>query len=262
VNADELKSRIAGLPQVEGFTYWSYKRREFRRNVEALDLNNFLNWPAVGITMHLGAWPWVEYELLALMKERPNWLWIKEDDFGGIEFFHGVDPSLSPNSVHMAYHLLQWEKATGLKIQDMQSIVEFGGGFGSMCKLIHRLGFKGKYVIYDFPEFAALQEYYLSNLLPPGYQIQWASLPPALPKTTDLWLATWSFSEMPVAERPKVIERTRAKSYLIGYQDVFEWGDNIAWFEEWSRAKPDYEWKTQPLDHQDGKHYYLFGVKK
>ena len=43
-------------------------------------------------------------------------------------------------------------------------IVEFGGGYGSMCRLLHKLGFSGQYFIYDLPEFVALQRYFLKSI--------------------------------------------------------------------------------------------------
>lgn len=265
MNQAELQNLIAELPPVEGQTFWDYKRREFRRNVAELDTANFLNWPSIGITMHLGAWPWVDFEYFAVIKERPEWdiaLW--ENAFGGIEFYNRLDPLTSPNLIHMAYHLLQWEKATGRKVQDLKSVVEFGGGFGSMAKLIHRLGFTGQYTIYDLPEMSLLQEFYLSQTLE-HHNVQWVNGPHGSgkqPATADLWLATWSFSEVPISDRAGIINQCKPESYLIGYQNIFEWNDNIGWFTEFSRSKPKYQWTTQRLEHQDGEHYYLFGVKK
>jgi hypothetical protein len=49
----------------------------------------------------------------------------------------------------------------GSCLHDADCIVEFGGGFGSMCRLIGALGFRGRYVIFDLPPVLALQRYYL-----------------------------------------------------------------------------------------------------
>jgi hypothetical protein len=44
---------------------------------------------------------------------------------------------------------------------DTDCIIEFGGGFGSMCRLVHALGFRGQHIIFDLPPVWALQRYYL-----------------------------------------------------------------------------------------------------
>ena len=33
-----------------------------------------------------------------------------------------------------------------------------------MCRLFHQLGFSGRYVIYDLPQFSALQAFYLGSV--------------------------------------------------------------------------------------------------
>lgn len=267
MNAEEFRNRIATLPPVEGNTYWDDKRREFRHSVQHEDFTRFLRWNSIGITMYLGGWPWVEHEYREVQRERPEWASaLKEDEFGGADYYH-VDPTTNANVVHMAYHLLQWEKATGRKVAELDSLLEVGGGYGCMAKVVHRLGFRGKYYIYDLPEFSLLQEFYLAQVLQPGsYNIEWINTrvrgKGRLPRTVGLWLATWSFSEFPKPLRDEVISQTTPASYLIGYQHTFEWVDNQFWFEEYQRHHPEYDWQIQRLSHQDGQHWYLFGVRK
>ena len=56
-------------------------------------------------------------------------------------------------------------------------IVEFGGGYGSMCRLVRKLGFKGRYVIFDLRPILALQKYYLGlHGVEAGYDLTAANL--------------------------------------------------------------------------------------
>jgi len=46
-----------------------------------------------------------------------------------------------------------WERKTGLHINQMKSIVEFGGGYGLLCAFLCTISkFRGNYHSYDFPE--------------------------------------------------------------------------------------------------------------
>lgn len=42
-------------------------------------------------------------------------------------------------------------------------VLEFGGGYGSLCRGFHRCGFKGKYMIFYFPHFSTLQRFFLGS---------------------------------------------------------------------------------------------------
>jgi hypothetical protein len=72
-------------------------------------------------------------------------------------------PMFSTNAMAIAHalHLFRFHSRLGSYLHDADCIVEFGGGFGSMCRLIGALGFRGRYVIFDLPPVLALQRYYL-----------------------------------------------------------------------------------------------------
>lgn len=70
-------------------------------------------------------------------------------------------PESTSTTIHHAYHLSMFEGKTGVRMDDMSFIFEFGGGYGDTCRIIHRLGFKGNYVICDLPELLALQRFFL-----------------------------------------------------------------------------------------------------
>ena len=102
---------------------------------------------------------------------RPDWkqVWeeiLEEDSAGDPKPYKGYRRS-SGNRIHQAYHLARFQEETGLPVSRFPLIVEFGGGYGSLCRLVHKLGFKGQYIIFDLPEFVALQKFYLGSLAMP-----------------------------------------------------------------------------------------------
>ena len=155
--------------------------------------------------------------------------------------------------------------------------MEFGGGYGSLCRIVHKLGFQGRYVIFDLPEFAALQKFYLgllgSPLVPekeaspgdPG--ILCTSELPELDAATrneatrGIFIATWSLSETGESLREHVVTLPgieSAAAYLIAYQRDFGGVDNPRFFDEWRASKPGIHWVHSEIAHMPGN-YYLFG---
>ena len=49
-------------------------------------------------------------------------------------------------------------------ILDHDLLIEFGGGYGSMCRLIKNMGYEVFYIIYDLKHLNLIQEYFLSNI--------------------------------------------------------------------------------------------------
>lgn len=176
-------------------------------------------------------------------------------------FGHGIgQSSLDLNLIHQAYHILRWQEATGLNIADMQSIYEFGGGYGAMALVCNRLGFKGKYYIYDLPEFALLQQWYLEEC---GVEnVTWMkdhksrygfNLP------VDLFIACYSLSETDFAERDDFLTRSPAKSYLFLYSNKFEQYDNIEYFQRDHSFPPVKNWMHSHIEHLPPESWYSWG---
>jgi hypothetical protein len=66
-------------------------------------------------------------------------------------------PGCSSAAIGHAARLLRFEQATGSRIAGYDFVFEFGGGYGSLARIAFALGFKGKYLVHDLPELAALQ---------------------------------------------------------------------------------------------------------
>ncbi len=168
----------------------------------------------------------VAHELRHL-RRRPDWRlrWrpaLRESTAGRPRPFH-LYPKSSGNLIHQAYHLCRFEEVTGLSLPTLP-YVEFGGGYGSLCRLFHQMGFAGTYVIFDLPEVWALQRFFLKTLGIPALKARdvrgpvsgavtisdlddLTRVPRARPPGLAAFVAQWSLGEVPVA---------KAEWYLFG----------------------------------------------
>lgn len=198
-------------------------------------------------------------------------------------------PPLSPHSlhaermqgnlIHNAYMIALSDSYDPLDIPNLRTIVEFGGGYGGMCQLFFRAGFRGTYVIFDFPDFLSLQRYYLDSTmidLAPSLrsdsssgvnEVVFVSTPADLKKTLDnvgqidVCIASWSLSEAPLQLRHEFLQALpTVERYLFAYQKAFGEVDNLAFFDGLRKEKSDHTWVTLPIGHLPD-HYYAFGKK-
>jgi len=262
---------------------WVSNRKRLRKSILEADPWEFLKWAVVTGSMFVGNAPYIGRELQYL-KGRPDWksVWedvIREDSAGSPKPYKGYRQS-SGNRIHQAYHLALFEQETGLSVSRFPLIVEFGGGYGSLCRLIHKLGFNGQYIIFDLPEFVALQKFYLGSLAMPLIEakdvasgrrgILCTSDPELLGSVTPkeaqagLFVATWSLSETAMAFREQVMTLPAidgAGAYLIAYQRDFGGVDNPRFFDAWRDRKTGVRWVSSEIAHMSGNHY-LFGTAK
>ena len=149
-------------------------------------------------------------------------------------------PESSEVLIQTAYHVRELERLCGTRVEEWNVVVEFGGGFGGLARLMHVLGFRGRYLIFDLPPFSLLQRYYLtqSGLLGTA-QVELTSEIAVLERfvqsiapheRASLW-ATWSLSETPLAFRAQIAELARRiGNYCIAYQGQYGDVDNVAYF--------------------------------
>jgi hypothetical protein len=221
--------------------------------------NPLLTWSTLHATMFVGEAPWIEQEYRFLRNDgwqrwRPA---TREDDFGDPPRL-SYDKGTSGNLIHQAYHLALWEDVTGKRIEHLKRIVEFGGGYGAMCKIVRRLGFEGDYVIYDLPELSLIQRYYLSNLsiqadlfLTDGLT-DIEPIPPG-----DLMIGLYSLTEAPIALR-NTFTSSPFPACLIAHQDVYASEDLTKWSDWFMNLRDDLNWKVIENDHLLG-HRYVIG---
>jgi hypothetical protein len=170
------------------------------------------------------------------------------------------------------YQLLRAEAMLGRKISELSCIIEFGGGYGSFGRLVWRLGFGGRYVIFDLPEFSALQRYYLSSVGVPladhpgetGVRCicDVDELVVESAASRSLFVGLWSISETPSDLRRQILDVVGGlDSFFIAYQDRFNEVDNVRFFTEWAASKPHLNWQETPMGHLPGNRYLVGSVR-
>jgi len=276
---DKLRRTIATLPQLDSTEslepaqrIWTGFRAQIRDSLLTQDPRRFPEFNEIKATMFVDHPPYIAHELRAL---RTSAAWEKRWRHALCEsstvpapacpYF----PASSGTLIHHAFHLHTFERATKHDVSQFHTILEFGGGYGGMCRLVHELGFHGKYFIFDLPEFSALQEFYLrANGIPiadmdngePGAVCfsdfaLFEGLNRANPP--DLFVAMWSLSETRFDFRRAVLGVMRPRDWLIAYQHGFDGLDNASFFDAWRNERPEWTWQHIALEHMPGRNSYL-----
>jgi len=225
---------------------------EFETTIHGLD--NFLDFQAIRETMFVGNAEYTWFELAELQEYGVDMAELEDCDKHTKNHQHPQLKNSTGNTIHHRYHLHYFEKMTGVKITDMDSIFELGGGYGNMARIISKMGFNKEYIISDLPEFVDLQKYYL------GYHNVPANWSPNYWGECDLFLATWSLSEIPLEGRG-VYEDLDANYHLIAFGPDYAGIDNMAYFKEWVRQHPRQEWIMEETPYMKNQ-FYLTGITK
>lgn len=174
-----------------------------------------------------------------------------------------ADPRTDAITVQHATNLIHFEQVEGHPISVHACIVEFGGGYGSFCRLLRRTGFMGRYIIFDQPPILALQRYYLGLH---GLDAEYATEAPIILcssleevkrfiKPDAALVSTWALSEMPPELRDDIeefVNDQRANAVLFAYQEHFEGIDNRAYFSDLQvRHGADWQWTETALSESD-----------
>ncbi len=172
---------------------WEENQERIATLLETEDISNFLNWDAIRGTMFVDygtfTLPWLhtimgtEYEYLLqeppIGNPRKSEIW-----------------ECSHNRIAQVSHFRNYEVISGKKVKDFDHIIEFGGGYGSLCEVIHKNGFKGRYTIYDIPKMSEIQSYYLASC---GLSVRLSNSLSVF-KTTprnSMFISNWAISESP-----------------------------------------------------------------
>lgn len=283
---ENLKENFKKIPVIDttnlsgSALVWSANMNRLRELVLHDDPRKFLQWDVIRKTMFVGKAPFIVTELESLKRSAIfNQYWkqgIIESEIGlpskAKNYMHS-----SGNLIHHAYHVQQFEEKTKVKVKHIDFVLEFGGGYGSMCRLFRNLDFNNRYVIFDLPSFSLLQKYYLKSL---GYSIlttdEFCSgqtgilcistmeelklvLKTIDPQHKNLFLATWSISESPINIRNSIVELLENFNlFLIAYQNEFGEVDNKTYFDKLKKQFPKIHWDTWMIEHLP-KNYYLIG---
>ena len=283
--ADDLRDEIKNFPMLElnqssADNEWIKHRMKLRSLILQEDPRFFLNWDLIRNTMFVGNAPYITNEI-EYLKHGGDWHScyknaIIENTIGLPERYNKYKQS-SANLIHHAYSIHQFEENAKVEVNKLDLVLEFGGGYGSMCRLFHKMGFKGKYIIFDLDEFGALQKYFLRSSDYNVMDINEASnsksgilcisdlnqLQTLLQNDKQgLFLANRSISETSNDFRKKFMDSIPEFShYFIAYQKQFGEVDNIDFFSQFAKNTREHNWQNWEIPHLKGN-YYLIGSKE
>ncbi len=204
---------------------WASRNAELERDLLPVPPPDFLRHPAIRFQMFVDE-RYLPNELPFVRSRLPDTALLAEDPVGSppTVTVPGTSTSTSSNTVHQLYHLLRYEQETGRSVRESATIVEWGGGFGSLMRLVARLhGGDPTCVVIDTPIFAALQWLYLAavlgedrvvlhtqrpvhpveglvNLVPIGLVADMAV-------HADLFISNWALNESMPAAQQDVVDR-------------------------------------------------------
>jgi hypothetical protein len=249
---EELRRACATLPveQTAGRTLnaadWATAMNRLRSLVLTADPRAFLRWDVIVARMaprHSPITPIALAELQARHDWASRWQLALRECEAGRPFRYAEYPDSSEPLIQTAHVLAELEALAGRPITAWDTIYEFGGGFGSLCRLAHNLGFRGRYVILDLAPFSLLQRYYLrsAGIMREGSddRIVLTSDVAELERIIDaqpeheraLFAAWWSLSETPLALRERIRPLAeRIGDYWIAYQERYGEVDNVRYF--------------------------------
>ena len=273
---DRYRENILQLPIPEVGAVsesWRNKCIAMRENVLTKDLRDFLVWDCHLDMEFVPRWnvPWYETLISTksdrwnrLLKASPN---VKSHAFGEVTAY-------SPVSTQHAYHLQQWEDATGQRfLDDINVIVEVGGGYGNFARMLRRDGFKGLHVIIDLPHsheaqrlFLSLNDFVVQNIADDVGNaevvlVREDELNGFMSKLVEstlphkfAFVSTWGLSECPFTMREKIFPKFHSicSKYLIASQWTYSWEDmdNRKYFEDLAveaRKTNGSEWYFRPV---------------
>lgn len=224
----EWSVKMKRAKQIDGPDYWPTMRKVFEHDFNTLPKNRFKVWASVWNVPFISLSKYSEYYRVCLQAAASNEIYrnalvekgigMNQQDAQILLAFNDF-PTTANRMQAMAHFIINgW---TPEKLKKLDTIVELGGGIGDMCDIAYRLGFEGKYVIYDFPEVANLQKYYMGEL--GNNKVEFVSDLENL-NSADLVIGTWSFTEMPIDLREKIMTKIgRSKNWLLAYSNkIFE----------------------------------------
>lgn len=284
--ADTLKKQFQNLEPITNNSNtdtektWNSFRTNLRKNILQGNLKEFLRFEVIIYTMFHNAKK-IEYDYLKKHNNKKKWLPLIKEIPTGFPEPYEHDIFSSGNLIHSVYNLAKFEDETKIDLNKFDRIIEFGGGYGCLCRAIRKYGFDGQYIICDLPEFSYLQEYYLkstneldriiredSNNIASNSTILLNDFNKldkieSNEKENTLFIATWSFSETPFALRSKILNKLQSfniNGYLIAYQDDFHDADNIEYFKDFKTSNNHIQWLESKIEHLPSNQY-LFGIK-
>ncbi len=274
---NELRAGIRRLPSLfldpaagKAQNAWIANRIELREHILCRDPRNFLHWNVVQRTMFHEC----KKEELHFMRTQADWLRyqkvLEETPVGNPPHYIHL-PKSSGNYIHHAYSLKKFLNVFPEALNQVSTIVEFGGGYGSLARLFLKITAVDRYVIFDVPEFSLLQKFFLSLAFPnvkilteptqeKGVIILLSTVEDLKRQIEmtgcDMFIALWSLSESPLSLRSEIWPLVHHSDYMmIAYQKQFEDINNHEYFKKIIADESDVEWKEEAITHLADQSY-------
>jgi hypothetical protein len=173
-------------------------------------------------------------------KEWPKWEYaLKLDKWGG-QKPSPIFAQASSNDIQLAFHLKIFLDNSGIDLGKINTIIEWGGGFGSGSKIVRRIGYTSQYIVYDLPQISLLQKAYLDHNLP-EHNIDLVSEWPLF--SPSIFLSTFGIAECPISERAQFLN-CNPDWYLLSYGSHFNNEiNNEEYFAKFQSENANYIWK-------------------
>lgn len=268
---------IKGLSGAE--LEWSMNVNEIINSILTKNPREFLSWSVIRYTMFVVRAKFLKIELSSLIKNNLKtnyWKKIITESNVGKPLRYWKYRISSGNLIHHAYHLFNFTEITKQNTDNIDLIFEFGGGYGSMCRVLHKAGFHKKYIIFDLPVFSALQKFYLKclgiNVLNKNQYLTEDSGVICISELSELdellsdlgaienkmFIATWSLSETPILFRSHFEKYiVNFNFYLIAYAEQFNDVNNIKYFNDIKHNLNAIKWHNIEINHLPGNKYLI-----
>ena len=229
------------------------------------DTAHFLRQPAVLHTMFQSDSTLFQKELMYIRENNKDYLELFENptQHGSPVLFNIGGEVYNPNDIHHLYHLCRYENAMG-KIENPIKVLEWGGGYGNMCKVMHMVygDLIDSYTIVDLPKFTTISERYVSNVCETAnhHHLSVEDFEDKLESKYDLFLSTWALSESPSTWTEFMSSNSffGVDKFLIA---LHQCGNHIPFMEESTKLRNElksFETKEEAVDVIDGINYYIF----
>ncbi len=249
----------------DALNHWNKITQEITKQLESDD-SNFLRNDYVKNALHPDQYfySWMFFKELRKTYSEKNLQKYCKDIALGNPLKDMILKDSSPTSLKHYYLLNKLQKDLEINLNNIDFVTEFGGGYGSMCRIAFnnlKLS-KVKWSIIDLPIMVELQKAYLKQSLTTEKleNITFVnSFKKITPKNKSLFIATWSLSETPIVLRSSLEEWLNEFSYLfIAFQKNYNGISNLEYFEQLKTKLHNHDVEIYKNKSYPG-HYYLKG---
>lgn len=216
---------VEGLPPVLGTNPWDEHRRNIRKHMlESADWRGFKSWSTIIATMHS-----IDPRL---RKEEEKYV-------ANSRWASSLDrvPGDDATAVMQMYNLALYENVTGRNLSNGDFILEFGGGYGEMARVVYEKIRPFRYVVYDYPEVGILQRYYWDKCGIRGGPSCISTPEQVTGMLPDLFISVCGISEAPMPFKRQFLDLIWPSSILIQYQGDWGGNNNREIFTDWAEGR-------------------------